>query len=60
MSAYSPLYYSVVTFTTLGYGDALPKTVVAQAFVIAEVILGYVMLGGLLSLISNKLARRAG
>lgn len=56
----SPVYFSVVTFTTLGFGDAVPTTIAAQAVVIAEVIAGYVMLGGLLSLISNKLARRAG
>ncbi|MEM1448310.1 MAG: pentapeptide repeat-containing protein [Planctomycetota bacterium] len=56
----SPVYFSVVTFTTLGYGDALPTTTAAQAIVIAEVVAGYVMLGGLLSLITNKLARRAG
>ena len=55
----SPIYFSVVTLTTLGFGDALPKTATAQMTVMAEVILGYVMLGGLLSLVSNKLSRRA-
>lgn len=56
----APFYFSVVTFTTLGFGEIVPVTVTAQAVVIAEVVLGYVMLGGLLSLISNKLARRSG
>jgi len=56
----SPLYFSIVTFTTLGYGDALPTSVVGQVLVIVEVILGYVGLGGLLSILANKLARRAG
>ena len=55
----SPLYFSVVTLTTLGFGDALPATMAAQVVVMCEVILGYMMLGGLLSLISNKLSRRA-
>ncbi|MFT5732356.1 MAG: hypothetical protein ACJAZN_001284 [Planctomycetota bacterium] len=55
----SPLYFSVVTLTTLGFGDAVPATMAAQAVVMCEVILGYMMLGGLLSLISNKLSRRA-
>ena len=55
----SPIYFSVVTLTTLGYGDALPKTATAQLTVMCEVILGYVMLGGLLSLLTNKLSRRA-
>lgn len=55
----SPLYFSLVTLTTLGYGDAVPATMAAQAIVMVEVVVGYVMLGGLLSLISNKLSRRA-
>ncbi len=54
----SPLYFSLVTLTTLGYGDALPATMAAQAVVMVEVVVGYVMLGGLLSLISNKLSRK--
>jgi len=53
------VYYSIVTFTTLGFGDIVPKTPQAAWWVMAEVILGYVMLGGLLSILSNKLARRA-
>ncbi|QDV09500.1 Secreted effector protein pipB2 [Planctomycetes bacterium Poly30] len=58
-TALSPLYFSVVTLTTLGFGDAVPATLAAQAIVMCEVVIGYVMLGGLLSLISNKLSRRA-
>ena len=56
----SPLYFSIVTFTTLGYGDVLPTSLWGQLLVITEVILGYVGLGGLLSILANKLARRAG
>ena len=41
------LYYSVVTFTTLGFGDIVPLDKGARLVVGAEVILGYVMLGGL-------------
>jgi len=52
------LYYSVVTFTTLGFGDVVPKTAEASYWVMAEVILGYIMLGGLISILANKLARR--
>jgi len=55
----SPLYYSVVTLTTLGYGDILPISVAAQAVAMVEVVIGYVMLGGLLSIFSSKMARRA-
>lgn len=55
----SPLYFSVVTVTTLGYGDVQPASVAAQVVAMAQVVVGYVMLGGLLSILSNKLARRA-
>ncbi len=58
-TALTPLYYSVVTLTTLGYGDVLPASGWAQAVAMVEVILGYVMLGGLLSIFANKMARRA-
>lgn len=52
------LYYSVVTLTTLGFGDITPLTQTAAYWVMAEVILGYVMLGGLISIFATKLARR--
>lgn len=57
-TALSPLYFSVVTMTTLGFGDVMPKTVGAQLVTMLEVSTGYIMLGGLLSIFSNKLARR--
>jgi uncharacterized protein YjbI with pentapeptide repeats len=53
-----PFYYSVVTITTLGYGDIVPATPVARIAAICEVFIGYVMLGGLLSIFANKMARR--
>lgn len=55
----SSLYYSVVTLTTLGYGDAVPASPAAQVLAMIEVVVGYVMLGGLLSIFANKMARRA-
>ncbi len=58
-TALSPLYFSVVTLTTLGYGDVLPRSAVAQAAVMSQVVIGYVLLGGLISIMSNKMARRA-
>ncbi len=39
-TALSPLYFSVVTLTTLGFGDVLPASIGAQVAVILEVILG--------------------
>ncbi len=56
----SPIYYSVVTFTTLGYGDVLPGSVGAQLLAMSEVVLGYFSLGGMMSILSDKMARRAG
>jgi len=53
------LYHSIVTFTTLGFGDIVPLTNRARLAVGAEVVLGYVMLGGLISIFANKFARRS-
>lgn len=53
------LYYSVVTFTTLGFGDVVPTDYPAPYWIMAEVIIGYIMLGGLISIFATKFARRA-
>ena len=55
----SPLYYSVVTLTSLGYGDVAPSSLAGQVVAMMEVISGYMMLGGLLSIFNNIIARRA-
>jgi uncharacterized protein YjbI with pentapeptide repeats len=55
----SSFYFSVVTLTTLGYGDILPASPIAQALVSLEVTFGYLTLGGLISILANKMARRA-
>lgn len=55
----SPLYFSVVTITTLGYGDALPVSGTAQALVMIQVAVGYMMLGGVLSIFATRMGRRA-
>jgi hypothetical protein len=57
-SGISPWYFSVVTLTTLGYGDAFPASTGAKILAVMEVGIGYVMLGGLLSIFANKIARR--
>lgn len=56
---FSPIYFSFVTLTTLGYGDVVPSTFSAQVFVTLQAITGYMGLGGLLSILGNKMARRA-
>lgn len=58
-TSFSPIYFSFVTLTTLGYGDAVPASLTAQIFVTLQAITGYMGLGGLLSIIGNKMARRA-
>jgi hypothetical protein len=58
-TAFSPLYYSFVTLTTLGYGDVVPASPLAQVASVIEVVVGYVALGGLLSIFATKMARRA-
>jgi len=55
----SPIYYSVVTLSTLGYGDVVPASAAAQIVAMLEVIVGYLALGGLISIFANKMARRA-
>jgi hypothetical protein len=54
---FSPDYYSVVTFATLGYGDITPSDLSGQIFSVIEVLTGYLMLGGLLSVFSKKIVR---
>ncbi len=55
---WSMLYYSGVTITTLGFGDIAPRTLVAAWLVLAEVIIGYLLLGGLISIFAGKLSHR--
>lgn len=55
----SPFYYSIVTYTTLGFGDIKPMHWVGELVVMLEVIMGYMILGLLLAILANKVARRA-
>lgn len=54
---FAPYYYSIVTFTTLGFGDVVPVNLAGQILVAIEVILGYLMLGGLISIFATKVFR---
>lgn len=58
-TAFSPMYYSIVTLTTLGYGDVVPASLPAQLLAVSEALFGYIGLGGLLSIFAQKMARRA-
>jgi uncharacterized protein YjbI with pentapeptide repeats len=58
-SPFTAFYYSIVTFTTLGFGDITPVTNCAAALIMGEVILGYIMIGGLISIMANKISKRS-
>lgn len=58
-SPLTPFYFSIVTYTTLGYGDVLPLSWQGELLVMLEVVLGYSTLGLLLSILANRVARRA-
>jgi len=51
----------VMKFMTLGSEHVTPRMThpTAQIWMMAEVVIGYLMLAGLISILVNKLARRA-
>jgi len=53
------LYFSIVTSTTLGFGDIHANNLLGAFVIDMEVILGYLFFGGLVAILSSKLARRA-
>lgn len=55
----SPFYYSIVTYTTLGFGDITPANWLGEVIVVTEVILGYTTLGLLLAILANRVARQS-
>jgi hypothetical protein len=55
----SPFYYSIVTYTTLGFGDITPMNWLGEVVVVAEVVMGYTTLGLLLSILANRVARQS-
>jgi hypothetical protein len=54
-------YLSLTKFMSLGFGNAPLKIdhYTARVWMMVEVVIGYVMFGGLISILINKLARRA-
>ena len=51
---FNAIYFSFVTFTTLGYGDILPLTTVAKIAVMLEAMFGYLMGGMLIAILARK------
>jgi hypothetical protein len=50
-------YFSLVTFTSLGYGDIHPLGIAGKAVACAEIVSGLVMFGLLLTFIGNRFQR---
>lgn len=48
------LYFSIITITTLGFGDIYPVNIVAKCVVIAETLIGVAMIGFFLNSVALK------
>jgi tetratricopeptide (TPR) repeat protein len=57
LTFFDAFYFSVVTFTTLGYGDIHPVGVLGQSITCLEVVTGFTMFGILLSFVGNRFQR---
>ena len=58
-SPLSPFYHSIVTYTKLGFGYMRPSHWIGEILLVCEGVLGYLTLGLLLSILANRVARRA-
>jgi hypothetical protein len=52
---YDYIYFSIVTLTSLGFGDIIPHTFIGKVVVSVEVFFGFIMLGIFISLIQKKM-----
>lgn len=51
------IYYSMVTLTSLGFGDIVPKSFPAKFLATIETFFGFVMLGIFITLIQRRISR---
>jgi len=56
---FTPYYFSMITLSTFGAGAVTPVNLAGEIWVIAEVLLGYILLGFLISVFVQKIARRS-
>jgi voltage-gated potassium channel Kch len=54
------IYFSVVTVTTLGYGDLTPATNVGRSLVVLETLIGQILLIVLVAFLVGRLGPRRG
>jgi len=52
------LYWSVITLTTVGYGDIVPQTPYARMFALFNAVLGVTTMGTIAGLVVNSLTPR--
>ena len=57
VKGFSHFYFSFITITTLGFGDIIAKKGVGEFVVTLEVLIGYMMLGGLMGIFTKKFIR---
>jgi len=55
LNFFDDIFFSVVTFSTLGYGDLHPAGIIGQMLSLSEVTIGFLMFGVLLTFIGSKL-----
>ncbi len=54
---WNSLYFSTMTFATLGFAEVQPVHLIGRLLVIAEVVCGYFMLGLLVAILGRKVLR---
>ncbi len=58
LSLLDSFYFSIITITTLGYGDISPHSITVKIMVICEVIFGVIILGLFVNTISGKISTK--